>query len=146
MTEESLLTGGCLCRQIRYRLSGRPRLVSHCHCSMCRRWSGAPFVTWLTARQELFSLELGMLRRYPSSDHGWRAFCADCGTQIASGSSHYPRYIELTLGTLDNPGAVRPERHVYWPDRLPWVEGHDGLPRHTHGANSPVIPAKEGDT
>jgi len=134
------MTGGCLCGAIRYRIDAEPRLVSHCHCSLCRRAGGAAFVTWLTVRQEAFALTQGALQRRASSDHGWRAFCATCGSQLASGSSRYARYVEVTAGTLDEPGRVRPERHVYWPDRLPWIAAQDGLPRHVEGANSSLVP------
>lgn len=137
------MTGGCLCGKVRYRIDGAVRLVSHCHCSLCRRAGGAPFVTWLTLRQEYFTLTQGSLERRASSDHGWRAFCAACGTQIASGSSRYAKYVEVTAGSLDDPAAVRPERHVYWPDRLPWVSADDGLPRHVEGANSPLVKGEQ---
>lgn len=134
------MTGGCLCGKVRYRIDGAPRLVSHCHCSICRRAGGAAFVTWLTVRQEYFALIAGELVRRPSSDHGWRSFCRTCGSQVTSGSSRYAKYVEVTAGSLDEPGAVVPERHVYWPDRLPWLDAQDGLPRHVEGANSPLAP------
>ena len=136
-------TGGCLCGQVRYAIAGPPRLISHCHCSLCRRSTGAPFVTWLTVRNEAFTLEKGELRTFRSSDHGWRASCATCGTPLTSGSSHYAKYVEVTAGSLDDPSSAAPERHVYWPDRLPWVKAEDGLPRHVEGANSALVPQAE---
>ncbi|MBL6951596.1 MAG: hypothetical protein ISR50_03125 [Alphaproteobacteria bacterium] len=37
------MTGGCLCGTIRYAMNASPILViSHCHCSDCRRTAGAP--------------------------------------------------------------------------------------------------------
>jgi hypothetical protein len=140
----SAFTGGCLCGRVRYAIAGPPRLVSHCHCSLCRRSAGAPFVTWLTVRQDAFRLVAGEPRQFRSSDHGWRAFCADCGTQVTSGSARYPKYVEVTAGSLDDPAAAVPERHVYWPDRLPWTADEDGLPRHVEGANSARVPGTEG--
>lgn len=140
MTAAVTLTGGCLCGQVRYRIEGAPRLVSHCHCSKCRRAGGAAFVTWLTVRLECFSVTQGEPHRRASSDHGWRAFCPACGSQLTSGSSRYAKYVEVTAGSLDEPGSVVPERHVYWPDRLPWIRADDGLPRHAEGANSPLVP------
>ena len=145
MTGEETLGGGCLCGAIAYRIVGPPRLVSHCHCSLCRRASGAPFVTWLTVREERFAILRGELTRFRSSDHGWRGFCAACGTQIASGSSHYPRYVEVTAGSLAEPARVRPERHVFWPDHLGWVTAEDGLPRHAADARSPRIDEARGE-
>jgi hypothetical protein len=42
------LEGGYLCGAIRYRIAARANDVAHCHCGLCRRSTGAPFVTWLT--------------------------------------------------------------------------------------------------
>src|SRR5216117_2644895 len=42
------ITGGCFCAAIRYRVSATTGDVSHCHCSICRRTTGAPFVSWAT--------------------------------------------------------------------------------------------------
>ena len=52
MSDQITLEGGCLCGALRYRIDGSPRVVSHCHCGLCRRVSGAPFVTWLTVRKD----------------------------------------------------------------------------------------------
>ena len=34
--------GGCLCGEIRYRANVDPEWVAYCHCTMCRKQSGAP--------------------------------------------------------------------------------------------------------
>ena len=44
-----MLTGGCFCGAIRYEARGTPFHESNCHCSICRRTTGAPFVTWFAA-------------------------------------------------------------------------------------------------
>lgn len=46
------LEGGCLCGAVRYRVTGKPYHVTHCHCSMCRRASGAPLVTWFSVKSD----------------------------------------------------------------------------------------------
>ena len=43
------VVGGCFCGAIRYQLSGDSYPSGNCHCTMCRRTSAAPFVTWLVA-------------------------------------------------------------------------------------------------
>ena len=138
MSAPDALTGRCLCGAIAYRIAGPPRLVSHCHCSICRRWSGAAFLTWVTVLRERFALLRGELAVFRSSDHGWRGFCAGCGTPLASGSSRYARWIEVSAGSLDEPGSIAPERHVFWPDHLAWLRVEDGLPHHAGDARSPV--------
>jgi hypothetical protein len=144
MTGAPDLAGGCLCGAVRYAIADAPRLVSHCHCSLCRRASGAAFVTWLTVLAERFAVTRGELSRYRSSDHGWRSFCPTCGTQILSGSQHYPRYVEVTAGSLAEPERITPERHVFWPDHLAWVGAADGLPRHRGDARSPLVDEQGG--
>ncbi len=42
-----MLEGGCFCGKIRYQIDAEEPLAVNCHCSMCRRTSGAPFVVWL---------------------------------------------------------------------------------------------------
>ena len=43
--------GGCLCGNLRYRLSAAPLAAMHCHCDNCRKASGAAMLTWLTVNE-----------------------------------------------------------------------------------------------
>jgi len=45
-----MLQGGCFCGRIRYEVAGRPFHETNCHCSICRRTTGAPFVAWFSVR------------------------------------------------------------------------------------------------
>jgi hypothetical protein len=38
-------TGACLCGAVRYRATADPIRAGNCHCGMCRRTSGAVFLT-----------------------------------------------------------------------------------------------------
>ena len=40
-----MLEGACFCGFIRYQARGTPSNETNCHCSICRRSSGAPYVT-----------------------------------------------------------------------------------------------------
>src|SRR5438552_1848995 len=53
------ITGGCFCGAIRYRVSATTGDVTHCHCSICRRTTGAPFVTWATFPAAAFAFTAG---------------------------------------------------------------------------------------
>jgi hypothetical protein len=39
------MTGGCMCRAVRYRISGRPVVAGLCHCNRCQPQSGSAFST-----------------------------------------------------------------------------------------------------
>ena len=40
-------TGGCLCGRLRYRADAEPVRAVICHCSICRRVSGAPMLCFV---------------------------------------------------------------------------------------------------
>ena len=41
--EDSCMDGGCLCGDVRYRVSAKPMFVHCCHCLDCQRLSGSAF-------------------------------------------------------------------------------------------------------
>ena len=53
------ITGGCLCGELRYEITGPVSIVANCHCTMCRRASGAPFVTWAVVSRNAFRFTAG---------------------------------------------------------------------------------------
>ena len=38
--KERTMEGGCTCRHVRYRLTGKPMIVHACHCRWCQRETG----------------------------------------------------------------------------------------------------------
>ncbi len=60
-----MLRGGCFCGNIRYEAVGTPFNETNCHCSICRRTTGAPFVTWFSNQARRVSLRLGYAFPFP---------------------------------------------------------------------------------
>jgi hypothetical protein len=139
MTTATTLEGGCLCGGIRYRAAHEPGRTGHCHCTMCRRAAGAPMVTWFTLKEQGLAVTKGTPSWYQSSDHGRRAFCPTCGTPLFFTSTRYAGYVDITAGSLDHPESLTPNRHLYEPDRIPWLVMSDGLPRHVGDSRSPRV-------
>lgn len=127
--DPSVQEGGCLCGAVRYRVS-LPDSVSpvHCHCTICRRVSGAPVTTWVTAPRAAFTVTKGAPKTYDSSDHGKRQFCPDCGAQLTFWTSHHPDFIDVTVGTLDHPGRFPAARHIWLDDKIAWLQLDQDLP------------------
>ena len=49
--------GGCLCGAVRYELAAEGAFdAGYCHCSMCRRSTGAPVLAWALVRRSHFRL------------------------------------------------------------------------------------------
>ena len=124
------LEGGCLCGAVRYRISAEPIDAGYCHCRMCQRSTGAPVVSWLTMRNEGFAWTKGAPVAYRSSPEAERLFCPACGTQMVFRALAEPDLLDVTLASLDDPEAVRPDHHSWTSSRIAWFETRDDLPRH----------------
>lgn len=120
--------GGCFCRFVRYRARGRPRGETVCHCTICRRASGAPAMAWFTVAVGDFEWLAGEPRTFQSSGHGRRAFCPRCGTALTFWSRREPELIDVATCSLDEPECVPPRDHTQTTGRLSWVKPGDGLP------------------
>lgn len=125
-----MLQGGCFCGRIRYEVAGRPFDETNCHCSMCRRTTGAPFVAWFSVRQSEFRLLQGHPSRFRSSRKATRSFCSHCGTQIAFQADDHPDEIDITTCSLDHPETVPSRDHVHTSGKVQWIELTDGLPQY----------------
>lgn len=130
MSSQPVYRGGCLCGAIRYEAKGPAFEETICHCSICRRASGAPYVAWFTVKLDGFRVVKGTLVQYRSSASGLRGRCTGCGTQITFLGNDAPEAIDVTTASLDNPALLPPKSHSYFDDRLPFVCAEDGLPRH----------------
>jgi len=122
------MRGRCLCGFVRYEARGARTNETSCHCSICRRSSGAPFVSWFTVGRGDFELTAGEPARFRSSDHATRSFCPRCGTQLTFQSAHFPDEIDVTICSLDEPELVPPRDHTFVGSRVAWDTLNDDLP------------------
>ncbi|AMA47655.1 GFA family protein [Pseudomonas monteilii] len=124
----NVLEGGCHCGGLRYQVEGDLSDVAHCHCSICRRTSGAPVVTWLTVPRSGFRWLAGEPGRYTAPSSCVRCFCSACGAQVALLTQRSPDTVDVTVGTLDRPEQVRPRGHIWVDSRLSWLHLDEHLP------------------
>jgi hypothetical protein len=103
-----LLTGGCQCGAVRYALYAPPERAGVCHCRMCQKAVGGPFMAWANVRRDAFAWTRGEPGVFHSSSAADRGFCPHCGTPLYFAYARRPGSISLTLGSLDTPEAVRP--------------------------------------
>ena len=114
-------TGGCFCGKIKYEFEGDDMPVANCHCTMCRRTSGAPYVTWLVVPVDQFQYTAGAPKELNSSKDGSRYFCDSCGTPVTCINASHPEIVDVTLGSLDEPDRFPPTLEFYEDSRLSFV-------------------------
>jgi len=123
------LTGGCHCGAIRYEADGQPAHVAICHCSDCRKASGAPMVAWAAFREDDFRITQGEPKTRNSSGAAMRSFCPDCGTPLWFRNAEVlPGLVDVQSATLDDPDALRPQAQIQVADRIGWMKSAHELP------------------
>ncbi len=120
-------TGGCQCGAVRYRLMAEPTGVNICHCRMCQKASGGPFMAFGGVRLAEFVLTSGAIATFSSSDIAERGFCAQCGTPLTYQALGSDR-VSVTLGSLDEPGTVEPATQLGVESRVGWLQRSLDLP------------------
>jgi hypothetical protein len=125
-----MLTGGCFCGRVRYEAAGTPFHETNCHCSICRRTTGAPFVTWFSVARSQFRIVSGQPTRFRSTAKGMRSFCPQCGTQLTFEHEDFSDEIDITTCSLDRPDELPPKDHTYVSSKVGWFEFGDPLPRY----------------
>lgn len=122
------MDGRCFCGFVRYRVGGPVTQATSCHCEICRRTSGAAFVSWFTVPIGEYQLVAGTPTSFASSEHATRTFCPRCGTPLTFQSRRFPQELDITTCSLEDPGQVPPRDHTFVRSRLAWVKLADGLP------------------
>jgi len=130
--------GGCLCASTRFRVSETAKSRCYCHCNSCRLAFGAPFVAWATFPTAEFRLIRGELAQYQSSEGVLRGFCASCGTGVTYRNQGRIDQIDVAVATLDNPGSLQPEYHIWISHKLSWVTPGNQLPQFAEWRTSAV--------
>ena len=129
--ESDALRGGCLCGDVRFEID-EVYDAGYCHCSICRRSSGAPAVAWANLPSRAFRLVAGETRAFASSENWVRHFCPRCGApvfqQVPDPPDDGSDPLCILIGSLDDPNAIRPTAHIWCSARLPSFEFDDDLP------------------
>ena len=127
-----VLTGGCQCGAVRFAVYAGPVKIGLCHCRMCQKAVGGPFISLADVRHENFAWTRGKPAAFRSSSIAERDFCAACGTPL-SYRGNGGDTIEITTGSFDRPDLLVPtyatgtEAHLAWVGRIRDLPGRSTL-------------------
>jgi hypothetical protein len=129
-----MITGGCFCGSVRYRITAPLGPGRSCHCSRCRKAFSAyaevvpGSFTWTAGENHLSRFE---------TTPGWGlCFCRRCGSTLcgtAAGNVH-----GVTLGSVDGDPGVQIEMHLFVGSKAVW--DHIGGPAPQHHEFPPSSP------
>lgn len=110
-----LRQGGCSCGAVRFTVWGEPLVVGICHCTECRKATGAVAMAYADWPRDAFTTT-GEVRT-----HRGRSFCPVCGSRLFH-LAERDGTVEILLGALDEaPGDLRPTREGWIIRREPWL-------------------------
>ena len=126
------ITGGCLCRAVRYSISAEPIVTRTCWCRVCQ-YIGAGSATVNVCFPSAAVAVSGELRDHSmTADSGnvmHRRFCPACGTHLFSAAEARPHLMFVRAGTLDEPDLAKPAMTIWTASAPSWACFDEWLPK-----------------
>lgn len=114
------MEGHCLCKKVTVSATPASNEVGACHCSMCRRWSGGPFIEIACGTDVAFAGD-EHIAVYESSDWAQRGFCRSCGTHLfyrLKGSGEHM----VPVGLFEETGDMKFTQQVFIDEKPAYYE------------------------
>jgi hypothetical protein len=132
--EPGLMLGSCLCGGMTFEadLDGAA-IARNCHCSRCRRQTGAAHASNLFLRWDALRFrsgeELRTIWKLPEAERFATAFCSRCGSLAPRPIPQLERQL-VPMGLLDTDPGLYPSCHIFVADKAAWFEITDELPQY----------------
>ena len=132
----TVLTGGCGCGAVRFKVREPFASANYCHCTRCQRRTGTAASANGRTVPGTFDLVSGEehLRSWAPEGGAEKVFCVLCGSAVFSRGSGDPPAIGVRLGAIDGDPGIAPQWRQYVAYAASWEEiPDDGLPRYPEG-------------
>lgn len=124
-----MLRGQCNCGAIAFEITTETSEISVCHCSICRRHTGAAAMPVLVVENDAFRWLHGedRITHWRKPDADWEShFCPTCGS-VLPGRNDDARMFVPAGGLADGDAVLKIARHIFVGSKAHWdVIGDDG--------------------
>jgi hypothetical protein len=114
-------SGRCLCGAVTFAVTGPAKWTAYCHCTSCRKHTGAPVAAFAGFEREQVRMTGAPLAKFSSSSGVQRGFCATCGSTISYEGERWPSEFHVHVGAFDNPESFPPAGHAFAEERIAWL-------------------------
>ncbi|KAF2261443.1 hypothetical protein CC78DRAFT_432308, partial [Lojkania enalia] len=115
------IAGGCRCGGVRYRMETAPLYCYACHCLDCQKSTGSAFLVAATIEEEYITLIGKIVPQIVPIYTNSTAVCPVCKAAVWTLESRLPGILNIRVGTLDLPGLMVPDIHVFVDSKVAWV-------------------------
>jgi hypothetical protein len=128
-----VLSGSCLCGKVRFRLENKCSRIHRCHCSLCRKRSGAGANATAQVRADQFEWLAGeeWIRSFRSDEGYGSRFCGNCGSPMPSFDEKQDKHW-IPVGLLDDEPGVSVWGHFCVASKAEWDEIADDVEQFEH--------------
>jgi hypothetical protein len=129
-TNDPTLSGQCFCGAVHYAVADEFRYAANCHCSNCRRTTGAAFKPFAGIARDKLRVTKGAdnLMVY-GEENGNDTHCKTCGSLLYS-VVRDGAFVHVAMGTLIDDPNIRPTAHIFVGSKAPWFTITDDLPQY----------------
>ena len=116
-----MITGGCLCKAVRYATDSKPITTRYCWCRVCQYFAtgnAAVSVCFPSAGMSVMGETRDFVSIADSGNIMHRRFCPTCGVHLFSDAESRPHLIFVRAGTLDDREIVQPAATI-WKSKAP---------------------------
>lgn len=124
------ITGSCVCQAVKFSVEDQFLYAGYCHCSLCRKASGAAGTAIGGIQADKFRVLSGQaqIKRFVRSAESVTCFCTNCGSTLF-GEKPASGLIHVRYGALDSSPSLRPQAHMHVASKPDWYEITDALPQ-----------------
>jgi len=123
-----MISGHCNCGSVRFEVHGTPAGVFVCHCSICRRATGANGMAVVVVCNESFKWIQGKenIAQWAKPNSEWETwFCRICGSRLPGRNDAQRMFVPA--GLLPGHGlGLTVKAHIWVHSRAEWDEVGDG--------------------
>ena len=112
------LKGHCLCGAVGVSVTSASDKVGACHCRMCRRWGGGPFIEIDCGTDVSFTGEES-ISVFDSSPWAERGFCGNCGSHLFYRLKESRQHM-MPVGLFEDLPELEFERQVFIDEKPPY--------------------------
>lgn len=133
MSQQSAVTGSCLCGAVKFEIAPPSTAFRYCHCTRCRKTTGAAHAAnlflpagqfrWLAGESLLKQFDLPGAKRFAVK------FCSQCGTRMPHQVTGTGNML-IPAGVLDAVPDLRPDGSIFWGSKAGWFVETTELPKH----------------
>ncbi|QQX79463.1 GFA family protein [Shewanella sp. KX20019] len=132
-----MIQGKCNCGAVVFEVSSKIADVYFCHCSICRRSTGANGIAVIVTNNDDFNWVSGeeLVKTWSKPGHDWQAsFCTHCGSSLPGSNDASRMYIPA--GLLPQIENLQITHHIWVGSKANWdVIGGTGV-QHDQAFNS----------